>query len=191
MQLVIAVNSVHNIVFDAVAHSINLVFGPTFALVVTASTVVVVTVLARSWVAAVRVLVLIAIPWAVTDLVKVIAGRARPDSSLLSYPTGVEPVTFSYPSGHTAFAAAWVLALVVVLSGWRFRGVVVAGALVVMILTGWSRVYLGAHYPTDVLASLLLAPVLTFGVAFLMARMPLFAPARDVPAVAQQPGSGR
>ncbi len=60
----------------------------------------------------------------------------------------------SFPSGHSAYAAA--LAGVLIVCGWqwgrRLRWLAVFIALSWAGLMGVSRVYLGAHYPTDVLA---------------------------------------
>jgi undecaprenyl-diphosphatase len=58
---------------------------------------------------------------------------------------------YSFPSGHTgiAFAAAYICARY--LPG-RFRVILMALAL----LTPFSRLYLGVHYPTDVLAGIVI-----------------------------------
>ena len=55
---------------------------------------------------------------------------------------------FSFPSGHTcaAFAAAWTWRKQL---PYRWMGLV---ALVAAVLMGLSRLYLGVHFPTDVLA---------------------------------------
>jgi membrane-associated phospholipid phosphatase len=59
--------------------------------------------------------------------------------------------TFSFPSGHAMGSAT--LAMVVVLlcwhTRWRWPAVAVAGSFA--LLVGVSRIYLGVHYPSDIL----------------------------------------
>ena len=68
---------------------------------------------------------------------------------------------YSYPSGHSMLAwIIWGLGLVVVarvLPSRRASHLLYLGAGLLPILISVSRVYLGVHYPTDVLAGLLLA----------------------------------
>jgi membrane-associated phospholipid phosphatase len=68
--------------------------------------------------------------------------------------------SFGFPSGHTT-AAATLAVLVVYLAGREPlaglpRHAVQALALLVMVLVGWARIVLGAHWPTDVLGGFLL-----------------------------------
>ncbi len=60
--------------------------------------------------------------------------------------------TFSFPSGHAM--GSMTLAAVLVLLAWRtrWRWPVLAGAVAFVGLVGISRLYLGVHYPSDVLA---------------------------------------
>ncbi|MCA1189921.1 MULTISPECIES: phosphatase PAP2 family protein [unclassified Saccharopolyspora] len=63
---------------------------------------------------------------------------------------------FGFPSGHSAHAAALYLmlgafGLRLLRSRWA-RGAVFAGAVLAVVITGFSRVVLGVHSPTDVLA---------------------------------------
>ena len=59
--------------------------------------------------------------------------------------------TFSFPSGHAMGSAT--LAMVVVLLCWhtRFRWPVVVLAALFALAVGVSRIYLGVHYPSDIL----------------------------------------
>lgn len=65
---------------------------------------------------------------------------------------GDVPVDFSFPSGHTG--AAFAVAVVMLLCMPRRYGVT---AMTVAALISLSRLYNGAHYPTDVLGAVFIA----------------------------------
>jgi undecaprenyl-diphosphatase len=94
--------------------------------------------------------------WALQTSVKAAVGRSRPH-----WPQPVDSATAaSFPSGHAVAAAtacvtlAWLLRLSRVQGRW-WTAVVVIGALCVA-GTGFTRLYLGVHWPSDVLAGWLL-----------------------------------
>ena len=100
------------------------------------------------------VLVLVTLAGAVAlDLgLKELFARARPQAFFDDYRT---PKSFSFPSGHALFAVCFFGGLAVLLSH-RLRRrpaqiLVWAIALGLTFLIGVSRVYLGVHYPTDVI----------------------------------------
>lgn len=92
-------------------------------------------------------------------LLKLSFGRARP-TPFFDYPL---PVSASFPSGHALFAASFFGGLAVLISHrvrHRLARVLVwALALALITLVGASRVYLGVHYPSDVLAGYAIAVV--------------------------------
>jgi membrane-associated phospholipid phosphatase len=85
-----------------------------------------------------------------------IVARPRPAVSHL----GGTPSTFSFPSGHTAATVVLycgIAVIVTVATTRRWPRVIMWALAVVLILAvGLSRVYRGEHYPTDVVAGLIL-----------------------------------
>ena len=81
-------------------------------------------------------------------LVKAVVARPRPALWLSLRPA----LHASFPSGHAMGAAAMVTALGFL--AWRHRGQRLAWTLGALFAlgVGWSRLYLGVHYPSDVLA---------------------------------------
>ncbi len=106
----------------------------------------------RNWIRSiVESLVSFAIELPIYKLVKQAVRRSRPFDRMV----GIErlsapPDLFSFPSGHTA--AAFV---VTILIGNSFP-LALPALCVWASLVGFSRVYLGVHYPTDVLAGSIL-----------------------------------
>ena len=65
----------------------------------------------------------------------------------------VPPQTaYSFPSGHSMAAAALGAALAFLLWPTRWRWAGLAVGLVWALSMGWSRMYSGVHYPSDVIA---------------------------------------
>lgn len=87
-------------------------------------------------------------------LLKYTFQRARPsfDNPILTL------TTYSFPSGHTAAATLFygTLAayLVCVTRAWGVRAAIMSVAVLMVALVGLSRMYLGVHYLSDVLAAI-------------------------------------
>lgn len=152
---------------SSLALGIDVVFGPLEAAALMILAVASGALLCRSGWVGVRIALLIAVPWGIVEVVKILVRRPRPDAAALVHQFAPPPDSFSFPSGHTGFAAALCLAILLSLPVGRIRrGALVLGVLVVL-ATAWSRVALGLHHPTDVLAAALLVPA----VAILLARL--------------------
>jgi undecaprenyl-diphosphatase len=129
----------------------------------------------RPWLAA-RVGATILVAESVSGLLKDRLGRARPPvHDPDPTPLVALPQTSSFPSGHStvAFACATVLALSVP----RLRWALFALAA----LIAFSRVYVGVHYPFDVVAGALLGIALGFAVRYAGVGIRNLARARESP----------
>jgi len=89
---------------------------------------------------------------ALSESLKLGYGRPRPD--LVAH--AVETLGSSFPSGHATLSAATYLTIGALLahaqSRQRVKTYIHVTAILLALLIGASRVYLGVHWPTDVLA---------------------------------------
>jgi undecaprenyl-diphosphatase len=93
-----------------------------------------------------------------TTALKTVFQRDRPEL----FDSGYSAAFYSFPSGHATIAVGFYGTLTLLVA-WRLRGfrrwAVVSAGVALVLLIGFSRLYLGVHYPTDVLAGFLAAPV--------------------------------
>jgi membrane-associated phospholipid phosphatase len=122
------------------------------------------------WFGAVAGLLVLAVGQGVRVALAAAIGRSRPPKNDWE----MHAAGFSFPSGHTATAtlAAGLLCLGLICWArgvWRFAVMAVLGLWA--LLDGVGRVYLGVHWPTDVLAGWLLGALLTVLAAALFVRV--------------------
>jgi undecaprenyl-diphosphatase len=83
------------------------------------------------------------------QILKAIFHRARPDA-FFGWP---QPESYSFPSGHAMASTCFYGAVAAILAaGAAHKAAYRAFGAGMPLLIGFSRVYLGVHYPTDVLA---------------------------------------
>jgi undecaprenyl-diphosphatase len=87
----------------------------------------------------------------VVQVVKRTVSRPRPSNALECVTLVVEPDRFSFPSGHSAAAMAVAFGYAMVFPS------LAAPLIAIAFLVGASRVFLGVHYPGDVLVGQLIA----------------------------------
>ena len=80
--------------------------------------------------------------------VKPLVARPRPWDAMTDFVSLVTEKDFSFPSGHTTVAFAFALAVCLV----EPRRWMKITAVCIAVLMGLSRLYVGVHFPTDVLA---------------------------------------
>lgn len=150
----------------------------------------IITELGSTWaitvIAAVTLLVGVAIgPWrhgligAVTIGLASIANSSMKLAIARERPELLEPIIvergFSFPSGHSALGMVAYGVLAVLVSRSRLpldvRRAVISGLVVLIGLIGISRIWLGVHYPTDVLAGWAAGAVIVLAYATLTRRV--------------------
>jgi undecaprenyl-diphosphatase len=124
--------------------------------------------LVRGWRrGALLVVVTIAGAWLLDIGLKLLFARARPEPFYDYYPA---PSSYSFPSGHALFSVCFFGGLAVLLThrlNNRVAQVTVwLLASVIILLIGSSRVYLGVHYPTDVVGGYAVGLAWVTAVAF-------------------------
>lgn len=126
--------------------------GSTIVLIMVTAAAIFYLVLIGRWRQALLVLVAVGGGQVLSSLLKLGIDRPRPDL----VPHLVEVHTLSFPSGHAMMAAITYLTLGSMLAsiapGRSTRIYVLCLAVLITFLVGVSRVYLGVHWPSDVLA---------------------------------------
>lgn len=108
--------------------------------------------------------------------------RPRPDL----VPHGMEVYSASFPSGHAMMSAIAYLTLAAILTQvvtrWRLKVYLLSMAVFLTVLVGISRVYLGVHWPSDVIAGWAVGGVWASAcllVAYWMQRRGVMRPTQD------------
>ena len=145
-------------------------FGDATALTLIAVAVVLTLLVRRAWwPAACSAVAFIATPL-IVKAIKLTVARPRPTADLYG---GVE--SFSFPSGHMTNSRVIYGALAIfaahALTGLRQRAAI-SGFVLLIVFMGLSRVYLGAHWPSDVVGAVLLASIMLFLIAYGFDQMP-------------------
>lgn len=114
-----------------------------------------------SWKVGVRVFVALVLSVYINSLIKETVGLPRPFIYSEDVTSLRTPGEFSFPSGHSQQAAVfWGLLALHFRKRWF-----TAAAITMIFLIGFSRVYLGVHFPSDVLVGWTLGAAIAFAYA--------------------------
>ena len=88
-------------------------------------------------------------------LIKIVIARPRPDMLRLVYETG-----YSFPSGHAMVATGFYGFLIYItnkkIQNKNARRLITLLLVLLIVLIGISRIYLGVHYATDIIGAFII-----------------------------------
>ncbi|MGO4189797.1 phosphatase PAP2 family protein [Pseudarthrobacter sp. TAF60_1] len=145
----------HVALLTGLAMALNLLFGPVAGVLLIAAVALFLLLVRRAPVNAVAFGLVAVSGWVASEIFKVLVARQRPDASLLFDPLAPESGTDSFPSGHVTFAVTVAFAVYFLARGTRWAKFAAVSGVVVIALVAWSRLYIGVHYPSDVVGSVL------------------------------------
>ncbi|WP_168203852.1 phosphatase PAP2 family protein [Humibacter ginsenosidimutans] len=149
-----ALNDAHSPLLDAVAKTLDKLDSVT---VVAAFIVVLVVVvgLSSSWWRGIAAAFVAGGGWLLCLIPKAVVAEARPPAGSIAHTVIGDAATLSYPSGHVVFAVTFTVAAVLVARRGAVRAIVAAVGILFVLVTAWSRLYVGAHYGTDIVGAVL------------------------------------
>ncbi|MCQ9163941.1 phosphatase PAP2 family protein [Arthrobacter sp. STN4] len=185
----------HDGFLNVLGLAINTILGPAIGVAIVAAVFLFLLLVRRSPVNATAVAAVAAVGWLSSQVFKVIVARQRPNPAALFDPLAPETGSNSFPSGHTCLATALVIAFWFLARNTRWEKPVAILGAVFALGVGLSRLYVGVHYPSDILASFLVpcAAILFFTglwnryAAAVLPRIPLLSRFGPVPAAGAVP----
>lgn len=171
LPLAAAFNALHVGVVGSVATGVYAVLEPAGAVILTVIVAAALWVGLRNLRTALVFGASVAVAWLPVGVIKVAIERPRPLAAALPHPTQPMPLDGSFPSGHSAFAVAFAIALTMVLAGTAARRWVAPLALAFVVLVLGSVLIDAVHFPSDVVASLVWSLTVTPAVLLTIQRL--------------------
>jgi len=148
--------SLHHVaLLTGVAMALNLLFGPVVGMLLIAVVALFVLLGRRAPVNAAAFGLVAVSGWVASEFFKILVARQRPNPALLFDPLAPETGTDSFPSGHVSFAVTLAFAVYFLARGTRWAKFAAVAGVVAAAVVAWSRLYIGVHYPSDVVGSVL------------------------------------
>lgn len=95
---------------------------------------------------------------------KVLLHRVRPHL----WESPAPEFDYGFPSGHAMSSMTLVAVLVILTWGSRWRWLVLIVGTIFVLVIGWTRLYLGVHYPSDILAGWMVSVGWAVGVSLII-----------------------
>lgn len=91
----------------------------------------------------------------INNILKIIFRRERPDLSLRL----INETNYSFPSGHAMISMFFYFTLIIIInrSSLKYKKLLNLIFMLIILLIGMSRIYLGVHYLSDILGGYLIA----------------------------------
>lgn len=146
-QLLMAINTISSPQLDQAVIAVSATGGVAAVFLFTA---VIAFLLARQqkWQAFTQLAVGVLGAGVCNGLLKLLFERDRPQL----WEWAVHESTYSFPSGHAMLSSALVFSIILLTWHTRYRTYIITCGIIYMLAIGLSRLYLGVHYPTDVIA---------------------------------------
>ena len=146
-----AVHTLASPAMTTFAHFLSFIGGTLFLTIATAAVIIVFAL--RKWGREAKLFALTMIGASLLNItLKLAFKRARP----VPFFDLAAPASYSFPSGHSLASCCFFAGLAAILSGRvkskRARTLIWIAAAIMFFLIGLSRIYLGVHYTTDVIA---------------------------------------
>lgn len=138
---------------NTISLAVEKILGPSGAIVILLVLIAILWFVRRTPIDALAVASISAFGWIYSLIFKYAVHRHRPDPTLLANPLSPDMDPNSFPSGHVCFAVSLTIALYFLFREKRWGIWVLVVGMVVSGLVAVSRVYVGVHYPIDVIAS--------------------------------------
>ena len=106
-----------------------------------------------------KVLYIVTTSTCINGIIKNLVKLPRPwTTGEITCVRGETATGYSFPSGHTQNTATWTTAFAIILK----KHWVTILTIFTILLVGFSRMYLGAHYPSDVIVGIILGVLVAF-----------------------------
>lgn len=163
VPLLLAIHSTANPQLDVVAATLTR-FGVFWGVFPIATVTAVVLFSRRQWRALTYLSTTLVGSIIINRTAKVLLHRVRPHL----WESPAPEFDYGFPSGHAMSSMTLVAALVILTWGSRWRWLVLMVGVIFVLVIGWTRLYLGVHYPSDILAGWMASIAWAVGVSLVI-----------------------